>query len=59
MRWVSILFCTVHKYISEENERLPDMTPNGMFLDVSLSPKEKSNKDTHVQQTNKHLILIR
>jgi len=36
------------------NERLPHMTPNGMLLDVSASPKKKWGK-----RYNKHIILIR
>ena len=36
---------------SKMNERLHDMTPNWMLLDVGVSPKKKRN--------NTHLILIR
>jgi hypothetical protein len=36
---------------SKMNERLHDITPNWMLLDVGVSPKKKRN--------NTHLILIR
>jgi hypothetical protein len=38
----------------KRNERLPDMTPNRILLDVNVSPKEKNVKKRY----NKHLSLI-
>jgi hypothetical protein len=37
----------------KRNERLPDMTPNRILLDVNVSPKEKNVKKRY----NKHLNL--
>jgi hypothetical protein len=37
------------------NEIFPDMTPNGMLLDISVSP----NKQKLKERSNRHLILIR
>jgi len=31
---------------SQMNERLPDLIPNGMLLDVSVSPEKKGKKYT-------------
>ena len=37
---------------SKMNERLPDMTPNRMLLDVNVQPKNKCNKKKDTTTSN-------
>jgi len=40
---------------SKLNERLPNLTPHRMLLDISVVPKKKKMKNRY----NKHLILLK